>query len=198
MFISLFWVAYFAALTPSVGTDGLPNGVLRLLFLVAFFNFMFLFSCEAVLGVAYHLLLHWLQWIPCVTRPHARPHARSRLVLRVLPSSELPARLASCYQCWHAAPRRACIHNEAPQCPICMEGDKIDRPWLALRACGHIFHESCIMSWVALQTHDARGAAVLNPETAALCPVGRCQATSIGGSAGGSGGGDLPVATPVL
>ena len=122
-----------------------------------------------------------------------------RLLLATLPPAGLQERLASCLECWRAAPRRACPrvgeHSGPHQCPVCFE-EEAEKEWLALK-CGHVVHSTCMMAWAAQETRAARAGAALNPKTEANCPMGRCVATRVAWVPGEAEG-EVEVRSPVV
>ena len=142
-----------------------------------------------------------------------------RLFLATLPPQQLAARLASCFECWNAKPRRECPRREAAaggappgegvsggggggghddpfECPVCREGESA-KLWCSLE-CGHLFHERCLMEWAATETRGARAAAALPSHTAAHCPIDRCVMTRVVPPGAALLEGALLVDTPVL
>jgi hypothetical protein len=118
------------------------------------------------------------------------------VVLEHLGAADAAARAASCLECWLSAPRRACARAAGPppcraphECAICqdVEGSEDDSGrWLALRACGHLFHERCIMKWAVKQLRD---------EGVVQCPVDRRVASK--DSAAGGVAGDTETVIPL-
>ena len=112
--------------------------------------------------------------------------AERRLFLELVPTRDLPTRLASCHSCWtnRGAPgARACPqgpgHDTQLHCAYCQAGEGPGR-WAALQKCGHVFHLRCIMEGAALATREARRLREGPPRSAAaafLCPI--CRAGGI-------------------
>jgi hypothetical protein len=100
--------------------------------------------------------------------------ASALVVQRLAPGAPLKARLASCTACWaRASPCRCAPEAVAAdrECPICQEAE-MRGPWTAL-ACGHLFHERCILRWAAHATRAARALARLPRDACAVCPLDR-------------------------
>ena len=81
------------------------------------------------------------------------------LVLRHYTAEQLAKRLKKCLSHWKG--ELPCDCGTAQMCPICYEEEECAAltsfHWLGLE-CGHIFHERCLLSWLATRTKEVRQA----------------------------------------
>jgi hypothetical protein len=115
--------------------------------------------------------------------------AGSRVLLHLTPA-QTAERLASCLECWRASPRRACpgsasdTHAEPHECPICRAVEPAgEQAALLALSCGHVFHRTCMLEWVAFKVrqlaaaHGGGGGGAVGG--AVCCPLDRQPVTRL-------------------